>query len=454
LSGYLQTAFGNWGTWANDALAAIQAAITTGMENLNTALTGFMGIVAQNWTDFGAAISTFFAGLLNNIIGLINGAVGSAQQSFNTLIGLAQGAAATIASILTSLGSDVGKVISDAIAAAGQAGGGVLAGLGKEIASGTANAFNGVAGAVQGGLDAAGNAVTGFWNWLTGHSYWNDMLAKLQNDTAVAMTQLDFTPVFKSLSSALKELATEYKSGQISAADYKSTLLALQEVYAKLTESASHVFSPQEMVAATASVNDFCTAFELIDRIVIPITQSVSAAITSLPKSMTEASEAVAPIMTKITTTTDGMAKSMTGSFQSISTNFSSMLSGMASQASSGMAQIVSTVSSALAQILSMVAQMSAAMVGHSIWPDMLAQMQGQTDVALGNIVSDFGGLFSGITAPAKATAPRGVETASGPAATMQTISVPVTVQVDGATIARTVETRLVQTRYRSSWRQ
>ena len=90
-------------------------------------------------------------------------------------------------------------------------------------------------------------------------------------------------------------------------------------------------------------------------------------------------------------------------------------------------------------------------LVGGSIWTDMLEEMQAQTASALGNIVGDFQGAFGDValsvpTMPSQAGPSRGSE-ASAPLISQlpQSITVPVQVQIDGATVARTVTTRLVQ---------
>ena len=130
---------------------------------------------------------------------------------------------------------------------------------------------------------------------------------------------------------------------------------------------------------------------------------------------------------------------------------FSGTFSNMVATAQSSMASIVSTVSSALAQVLAMAAQMSAAMVGHSIWPSMLEEMQAQAQSALGNIVGDFQGAFGDVVLsvpvmPSQAGPSRRSES-SAPLISLpsQNITVPVQVQIDGATVARTVTTRLVR---------
>jgi phage-related protein len=128
-----------------------------------------------------------------------------------------------------------------------------------------------------------------------------------------------------------------------------------------------------------------------------------------------------------------------------------STFSSMQATAASAMASIQSTVMAAVSAIVAAAQSLWAQLVGGSIWTDMLDEMQAQAQSALGNIVGDFQGAFSDValsvpTMPSQAGPSRGSEVSApliSPAP--QNITVPVQVQIDGATVARTVTTRLVQ---------
>ena len=88
-------------------------------------------------------------------------------------------------------------------------------------------------------------------------------------------------------------------------------------------------------------------------------------------------------------------------------------------------------------------------LTGGSVWTDMLNEMQTEAAAALGNIVGDFEGAFGkiGVSVPefggyeAPATAP-------GLAESWQTsVTLPVQIQLDGATIASVIERRLISSR-------
>jgi phage-related protein len=132
---------------------------------------------------------------------------------------------------------------------------------------------------------------------------------------------------------------------------------------------------------------------------------------------------------------------------------FVSAFANMASAASSYMSMIAASVANALAQVIAAAAQMRAQMVTGSIWPDMLAEMQSQTYSALGNIVGAFQGAFGDVvlsvpTMPSQAGPPRGSE-ASAPLISQlpQSITIPITITLDGRIIAQIVEKRMAEKR-------
>jgi phage-related protein len=171
LSAYLQTAFENWGVWADAALASIGAAITAGMTNLNKALTDFMGVVERGWTEFGQAFNTLMTGIANTVIGVVTAASGKLNEILGGMISAAQAAQSTIAGILASISSSIQSLTSQAAAAAGSAG--------TAITDAFSGAWNSVA-----------SAATTFYNWLVGGSLWPDLMDMLVSQTQAGMSEV------------------------------------------------------------------------------------------------------------------------------------------------------------------------------------------------------------------------------------------------------------------------
>jgi phage-related protein len=171
LSAYLSGAFENWGAWADSALAAIQSAISTGMETLNKSLTEFMGVVGKGWTDFGAVFNGLITGIADTVIEVVTAASGKLGEILAGMISAAQSAAATIAGILSGIGASIQGAMNQAGTAAGDAGSAIV---------------NGITGA----LDTVADAATDFYNWLTGHSLWPDLMGSLVSQTEAGMADV------------------------------------------------------------------------------------------------------------------------------------------------------------------------------------------------------------------------------------------------------------------------
>jgi len=156
------------------------------------------------------------------------------------------------------------------------------------------------------------------------------------------------------------------------------------------------------------------------------------------------------------TTFTSFMSQGIEGFKSAVSTAsdwLTSTLNTMQTTATSILGQISDTFWSTVNSLVSAAQTLWNSLVGGSIWTDMLEEMQAQTTSALGNIVGDFQGAFGDVAlsvpiTPSQAGSSRGSE-ASTPLGSQgpQSITIPVQVQVDGATVARTVERRLINSR-------
>ena len=136
-----------------------------------------------------------------------------------------------------------------------------------------------------------------------------------------------------------------------------------------------------------------------------------------------------------------------------------STFSSMQSAAASAMASIQSTVMAAVSAIVAAAQSLWNQLVGGSIWTDMLEEMQAQTASALGNIT----GAFENMSLAVPETVPYSPSVASSSPAvgstatsvpsfgTQQSITIPITITLDGQVITKTVKKMLVEeSRYRS----
>jgi len=174
LGAYLDVMFTQWAEWATAALTKVEGAITSSAQNLSAWLTSFMGTVYKAWVDFGAAMSNYMGMVVNAIIGTVQGAAVSVQGILNGMIGAARNAANTIGGILSQIASTIQNTVNQAAQAAGAGGNAIY------------NAFSGA-------WDQVATAATNFYNWLTGHSLWPDLMESLVNQTQAGMSEVKAT---------------------------------------------------------------------------------------------------------------------------------------------------------------------------------------------------------------------------------------------------------------------
>jgi phage-related protein len=110
-------------------------------------------------------------------------------------------------------------------------------------------------------------------------------------------------------------------------------------------------------------------------------------------------------------------------------------------------------------------------LVGHSLWPDLMDALVSQTEAGMSQVKASFEKGLDGVamgaptipelTAAMNITGPRAAgasptQAAATPALSQPaSITLPITInnQIDGATVARTVERRLIANRQLSAWR-
>jgi phage-related protein len=143
------------------------------------------------------------------------------------------------------------------------------------------------------------------------------------------------------------------------------------------------------------------------------------------------------------------------GILGSASASVTATVNMMQSAAGNAVSQIQSTLSNAWTAITTGAQDLWNTLVGHSIWTDMLDEMQAQTASALGNIV----GNFQNISFAVPATVPYSLAPTSSPAASTptartapslaasQSITIPITVTLDGQVVAKTVKKILIEER-------
>jgi phage-related protein len=171
LSAYLQGAFANWGTWADNALTSIRDAIVKGMGFLSDSLRDFMVAVYKTWNDFVGSLQHYMEVVVGAIIATVEGAAASVDKILGAMIDAARTAAGTISGILAGIASSIQGAMNQA--------GNLASAAGQTITNALTGAWNVVA-----------TAATNFYNWLVGHSLWPDLMDALVSQTEAGMSQM------------------------------------------------------------------------------------------------------------------------------------------------------------------------------------------------------------------------------------------------------------------------
>jgi phage-related protein len=135
------------------------------------------------------------------------------------------------------------------------------------------------------------------------------------------------------------------------------------------------------------------------------------------------------------------------------SASVTSTVATMQTAAGNAVSGIQATLSGAWNAITQGAQSLLDALVGHSIWTDMLDEMQAQTASALGNILGNFQGTFGNVafSVPTVPVQTSTMQTSARPAPALspntQLITIPITVMLDGQVISKSVKKILIEER-------
>jgi len=136
------------------------------------------------------------------------------------------------------------------------------------------------------------------------------------------------------------------------------------------------------------------------------------------------------------------------------SASVTSTVATMQTAAGNAVSGIQATLSGAWNAITQGAQSLWDALVGHSIWTDMLDEMQAQTASALGNILGNFQGTFGNValsvpTMPVQTSLRQTITTpAPTPSPSVQSITIPITVTLDSQVITKSVKKILIDERH------
>jgi phage-related protein len=337
-------------------------------------------------------------------------------------------------------------------------------------------------------------AFQGFYDWLVGGSLWTDlwnqvvmiasrMIGQLLADLGTKL----FSPMQAAFTSALQQVQNTWSTGWQAVQTTFNTITTqvqndlntrLNTMIADLRESTNQyaptaAFALQGMQSAMNGImalirGDWQTGLTSMQNALGFYWQAIQSAtgiaFGALQGAFSTGMGAIRGIldagiagMEAIWTAFIGFMSQGLGQLQGILGNatasVTSTISTMQTATSTAVSQIQSTLSNAWNAITTGAQDLWNILVGHSIWTDMLDEMQAQTASALGNILGNFQGTFGGLpfaipTAPVQTNSSQ-ASARSAPAVSSgtQSITIPITVTLDGQVLTRSVKKILIEER-------
>lgn len=333
-----------------------------------------------------------------------------------------------------------------------------------------------------------------FYNWLVGGSLWTDLWNRVVAITGQMIGQLLadlsmklFSPMQTAFTNALQQAQSTWSTGWQSVQTTFNTITSqvqtdlnrrLDTMIANMRESTNQyaptaAFALQGMQSAmNAGMSlihgDWQGALTQMQNALNSYWQAAQNATTTalavLQGAFTTGMGAIRGIldaaiagMEAIWTAFIGFMSQGLGQLQGIlgsaSASVTATVSTMQSAAGNAVSQIQSTLSGAWNAITQGAQDLWNTLVGQSIWTDMLDEMQAQTASALGNILGNFQGTFGDLafSVPAVPVQTSSMQTNARPAPavtpSIQSITIPISVTLDGQVITKTVKKILIEDR-------
>ena len=354
-----------------------------------------------------------------------------------------------------------------------------------------------IGGMIGGFLKSLQDAFQGFYDWFVGGSMWQDMW-----NAVITVLQAVVPVIVKILSEGLVGPIIDMLSGIGSQVQtlWTAAWTGLTEKFASLTSAiqstVSGVFDPlgaylekmftewsqwaSDALAAvegaiTNSAKNLSAWLTSFMGIVYQAWVDFGAAMTNY---MNEVINAIIAIVQGAAGNVQIILDGMIGAAQSAASTIGGILSQIASsiqstvnQAASAAGSAGSAITDAFTGAWNTVASAATSfynwLVGGSLWPDLMDTLVSQTQAGMSELKATFEKSLSGLvlnaptipelTAAMNITAPQAAAAPPTQAAPMSnplsSVTLPVTVQIDGATVSRVIERRLIANRQLSAWR-
>jgi phage-related protein len=479
----------NWGgfrTVVSDAITAIGNTLGTMKDTVakpvQDAWTQTLDSTTQAWDQIKDKVNAqmpLMGGIIQTGMDLIHGNWQAAWQDLTNLPGvLLQQMQKDISDIMDNIKNNI-KIFTDAWQAAED--------FLKPILTDITTALTDFVNAIE-------KLFQDFYDWLVGTSLWNDLWNAILDIAGKAITQL-LSDLQSKLFSAMEDAFTKAlqlledlwnKSWQAieTAFDAIATAIEgdmttwfktvedsfttatdlLQSTWQTAWQAMQSLFQTVSGDIQNAWQNFLSTMNSAMNSFWSTVESATAAAFAALEAAFTAAMDALEGILSGAISTMEGAwsafqsfiasgVSAVEGAVSSASSTAQSTFKSMEGATSGALSGIEKAVSGTVGAITSAATGLWNALVGHSVWTDMLTAMEDQTKDTLANIVSMFAGSFNAITpgVPSGTSVAGGLLSPSLTAALQGlggnqqiSLTIPITVTLDGQTISRQVEQRTV----------
>jgi hypothetical protein len=178
----ISTSTSEYAPIAMQALTGMQSAVNAGMDLVKGDWQGALGHIQDALSQWGSAAQAFMGTAMTNLQGAMQTGLGTMKGVWDGFVSATQ--------------SGIG-LLQQAFANA-QAG---VQQTAQQFESATQPATTAVSNAFTGAFDTISTAATSFWDWLTGHSLWPDMLTQMTDTTGISLQVISdtFTAIFSNI---------------------------------------------------------------------------------------------------------------------------------------------------------------------------------------------------------------------------------------------------------------
>jgi phage-related protein len=340
-----------------------------------------------------------------------------------------------------------------------------------------------ITSAINGFLTAMQGAFQSFYDWFVGGSLWPDLwngvIAILRVAVPVVLSILSeglLGPVITMLSGLGDKVQTLWTAAWTDLAEKFTSLTSAIE------GTVSGVFDPLGAYLEAMFTQWAQWASDALTKVEGAITSSAQNLSAWLTKFMGTVYQAWVDFGAAMATYMGMVVNAIIATVQGAAVDVQGILNGMISAARSAASMIGGILSQIASTIQSTVNQAAQAagnagnsitnafsnawnsvataatnfynwLVGHSLWPDLMDALVSQTEMGMGQIKTAFTEGLGGVMI----NAPRAPSTASSSPSSIATqlgsVTLPVTVQIDGSTVSRVLEKRIIANRQLSAWR-